>query len=48
MLKTPYIGPRMFTRGFDPSGRAVSGGIRPLVMPNSVKIQVIARSAACH
>ena len=48
MLNTPYIGPRMLTRGFAPSGRFVSFGIRPLVMPNSVKIQVIARSAACH
>ena len=48
MLNVPYIGPRMLTRGFAPSGRLASGGIRPLVMPNSVKIQVIARSAACH
>ena len=48
MLKVPYIGPRMLTRGAAPSSRFFSGGIRPLVMPNSVKIQVIARSAHSH
>ncbi len=48
MLNVPYIGPRIFTRGFAPSSRFFSGGIRPLVMPNSVKIHVIARSADCH
>jgi hypothetical protein len=34
--------------GLAPSSRFFSGGIRPLVMPNSVKIQVIARSALSH
>ena len=48
MLNVPYIGPRMLTRGAASSARFFSGGIRPLVMPNSVKIQVIARSALSH
>ena len=48
ILNVPYMGPRMFTRGFAPSSRFFSGGIRPFVMPNSVKSQVIARSAASH
>ena len=43
-----HPGPRMFTRGFAPSSRFFTGGIRPLVKPNSVKIHVIARSADCH
>ena len=47
-MKTPYIGPRMFTRGAAPSSRFFSGGIRPLVWPHSVNSHVIARSAACH
>ena len=48
MLNVPYIGPRMFTRGFEPSSRLASRGIRPLVIPNSVNSQVMARSAASH
>ena len=48
MLKVPYIGPRMFTLGLEPSSRFFSGGILPLVIPNSVNIQVMALSADSH
>ena len=48
MLNVPYIGPKIFTRGLEFSSRFFSGGILPLVIPNSVKIQVIARSADSH
>ena len=46
MLKQPYIGPMMLTRGFWPSRSTLSAGT--FFTPNCVHSQVSARSAACH
>ena len=48
MLKYPYAGPMMLTRGRSPSLRARGFGARPFFGPYCVQSQSMARLALCH